>query len=133
MAYTPIFTGFGTAASISFLSRRVGDSLEVWGKWTNGTTTATQASISLGYNGTEGNVTTDTPGNAVVTCGHVTQNQNLAGGLYVNVADAVGYLQFGMSDASNGPEGIGANGNAIFTGSAIQSLRAVVKIAGWEA
>lgn len=59
-AYTPTFTGFGTPTGVSFFSRRVGDSLEVHGYFTAGTTTATQAQITLGYNGGSANVTIDT-------------------------------------------------------------------------
>lgn len=59
VSYTPTFTGFGTVTGISFRSRRVGDSLEVMGTATTGTTTATQAQMTLGFNGVNGNVVVD--------------------------------------------------------------------------
>lgn len=45
--YTPSFTGFGTVSAVSAKYRRVGDSVEVIGRFTAGTTAATTASISL--------------------------------------------------------------------------------------
>lgn len=59
-SYTPSFTGFGTATSISGYSRRVGDGLQVKVSFVSGTATATQARISLGYGGVDSNVTVDT-------------------------------------------------------------------------
>lgn len=59
VAYTPTFTGFGTPTNVAFFSRRIGDSLEVKGSFTSGTTTAVTAKITLGYNGVNANVTTD--------------------------------------------------------------------------
>jgi hypothetical protein len=46
-SYTPTITGFGTAATVTFKWRRVGDTLEVFGGWANGTVAASQASITL--------------------------------------------------------------------------------------
>lgn len=46
-SYTPTFTGFGTASNIEFQWRRIGDSVQVKGKFTTGTGTATEARISL--------------------------------------------------------------------------------------
>jgi len=45
--YTPTITGHGTVASVDFKYRRVGDSVEVHGKWTNGTPTAVESQIGL--------------------------------------------------------------------------------------
>lgn len=46
-AYTPTFTGFGTATSVQFQYRRNGSDLEVRGKFTSGTSTATEARVSF--------------------------------------------------------------------------------------
>ncbi len=46
-SYTPTFTGLGTPTSVGFNWRRVGDSIEVQGKFTVGTSTATEARIGL--------------------------------------------------------------------------------------
>ena len=58
VAYTPTFTGVGTASNVSFRSRRVGGNLEVQGYFVTGTVTAANVAISLGYGGVSGNVTT---------------------------------------------------------------------------
>ncbi len=47
VAYTPTFTGFGTATAIEFWWKRVGDSIQIKGKFTAGTLTSTEARISL--------------------------------------------------------------------------------------
>jgi hypothetical protein len=46
-SYTPTISGFGTPTNVSFFFRRVGDSIEIKGDFTSGTTTATAASITL--------------------------------------------------------------------------------------
>lgn len=46
-AYTPTLTGFGTATDVSFYYRRLGDSIEIQGHFISGTSTATQARVSL--------------------------------------------------------------------------------------
>jgi hypothetical protein len=45
--YTPVFTGFGSPTNIEFEWRRVGDTLHVRGRFQSGTTTATEARLSL--------------------------------------------------------------------------------------
>lgn len=59
VAYTPTFTGYGTVSGVSIFSRRVGDELEIFGKFTAGTSTATEARMTIGYNGTSANVSSD--------------------------------------------------------------------------
>ena len=46
-SYTPTFTGFGTATNVEFQYRRVGSDLEIRGKFTSGTPTATEARITF--------------------------------------------------------------------------------------
>ena len=60
VAYTPTFTGYGTPTAVTFYSRRVGDSLQVHGTFTSGTSTSVQNYIGLGFNGASGNVVVDT-------------------------------------------------------------------------
>ncbi len=47
LAYTPTFTGYGTATFVAFSYRQVGGSIEVRGRFTTGTNTATTALVSL--------------------------------------------------------------------------------------
>jgi hypothetical protein len=58
--YTPTFTGFGTPTNVKFYSRRVGGSLEVKGRFNPGSSTPTEARITVGHNGVDSNVTIDT-------------------------------------------------------------------------
>jgi hypothetical protein len=46
-AYTPAFNGFGTPTPITMFWRRVGDSVEIKGKFTCGTSTGVQAQVGL--------------------------------------------------------------------------------------
>jgi hypothetical protein len=46
-SYTPTFTGFGTPTGVEFEYRQVGENYEIRGKFVAGTTTATEARISL--------------------------------------------------------------------------------------
>ena len=45
--YTPTISAFGTTTNTNFFWRRVGDSIDIKGSFTSGTSTASQASISL--------------------------------------------------------------------------------------
>jgi len=49
-AYTPTFTGFGTPSAVSINWRQVAGSIEIQGFFTTGTTTATEARVSLPLN-----------------------------------------------------------------------------------
>ena len=61
VAYSPTISGFGTIGYLQFQSRRVGSSLEIYGMFQAGTIPATTyGSITLGFNGGNGNVVLDT-------------------------------------------------------------------------
>lgn len=60
VSYTPTYTNLGTVTNIQARSRRVGDSLQIMGSFTTGTPAGATCSISLGFNGTSGNVTVST-------------------------------------------------------------------------
>lgn len=72
-SYTPTLGGFGTPTSVNFIYRRVGDSLQIRGRFTAGTLTAATASISL-PNGLSTADTTRIPG--TTTVGDYTRNIN---------------------------------------------------------
>lgn len=55
-SYTPVFTGFGTVSSATAFWRRVGDTLEVRGKFVSGTSTGATAYIGIP---TTGSITID--------------------------------------------------------------------------
>lgn len=60
VAYTPTFTNFGTVSNVKIWSARDGDHLLVHGTFTAGTVVGSTATMTLGYNGASGNVSTDT-------------------------------------------------------------------------
>lgn len=93
VAYTPTFgAGFGTVAVSAFYSRRVGDSLEVKGKWTNGTVAANTASISVGYGGGNANVTIDTTKVSI---------NSIIGSAQTSLASTTQFAVFPIAPASN--------------------------------
>lgn len=132
VAYTPAFTGFGTVSGVEFFSRRVGDTLQVKGKFTSGTSTAVEARVNLGFDGVAGGLTTSST--------KIPSGVSLAGSWGVSGAAAatptilaersVAYMTFGVQDASN--SGLTKrNGSTIITSGQSISLFAEFPIQGW--
>lgn len=133
VTYTPTFTGFGTAASVSFWSRRVGDTLEIEGVFSAGTPTATEARVTLGYNGTNANVTSDaTKVASIRLAGNWATDNSSLGQNYLSVLieSAVGYITFGYQSAS-GASLTKLNGSSVASAGSIISVRASIPITGW--
>lgn len=131
VAYTPTFTGYGTATGVEFWSRRVGDSLEIQGRFTCGTTTATEARITLGFNGTNSNVTSSsTKITSIREVGGGTLATAISGvAFYPLIESNVGYLTVGIQTASSA--GLSKSlGTGVSTGVTL-SINATVPIAGW--
>lgn len=131
VAYTPTFTGFGTAASVNFVSWREGAYLCVEGKFTTGTCTATEARISLGFGGGNSNVTSLSTLASPQLCGYQAgpaSGTSVAG--TVLIEPSVSYLTLGFTSVSS--TGLTKlNGNS-FTNASAMSLFARVPIAGWS-
>lgn len=141
MAYTPTFTGFGTATSIQFYSRRVGDTLEVKGLYVVGTTTGVANKITLGFNGVNGGIFIDPAKaflNTLVGAATAAANSATLFGWTVlggNNGASTDYVQLGVqSSTTNGANG-GVLGNALglANGSSSVELFFSVPIAGWGA
>lgn len=131
VSYSPTFTGFGTVASSAFYSRRVGDKLEVRGRLVAGTTTATEARISLGYNGANNNVTIGSNVNTTEVVGPGYYDINASIGIAVLAEPSVAYLTFGIQDGTHsGLTKVNAN-VLVGTGSGM-SFFASVPIVGWS-
>lgn len=131
VAYTPIFTGFGTVSGVAIYSRRVGDTLEIRGKFVGGTSTATEARLSLGFNGVEGSLT--------IASTKVPTGTSIAGAAGQSVSTveqkalcepSVGYLTFGII---NGGAGVLSkqNGNFVLSSGNTLSIMVSVPITGW--
>jgi hypothetical protein len=126
VAYTPTFTGFGTPTAVGFEYRRVGSNIEIRGKFTTGTNTATEARISFPFTSAD---TTLIP--SIQAVGYVGQGQSAAGFTQVLIEPSVSYITFSyQSVASNGLTK--QNGNNVFSSSAPQSVFAEFPIQGWS-
>jgi hypothetical protein len=128
VAYTPTFTGFGTVTGVAVWSRRVGGNLEIRGSFASGTATATEARITLGFNGTNANITSSST---------LLDGNNLAGSMVISVATGamiatlikqnVGYINYSLQSAS--AAGLTAqNGNVLFASGTTASFYASIAV-----
>lgn len=130
-AYTPTFSGFGTATSIEFYWRRVGDSAEILGKFTTGTATASEGRVGLPNGLTVDGVKVA----SIRAVGVLTRGANSTTTIWSMLAEpSVTYLTFGAYSAGTA---VGSspltkqNGNNLGN-SETETVRAVVPIAGWS-
>lgn len=131
-SYTPTFTGFGTTTGVSFLSRRVGDSLQVRGKFTAGTTTATTAQVTVGLGSASATIdTTKVPTSSVV--GVVTQNGNGSsyyGAYALAPSSNQTYVNMGAQGSTQAAQTT-INGN-FWSSSTVLQMDFTVPISGWQ-
>ena len=135
VAYTPTVVGFGTITGSSFFSRRMGDSLEVKGTFTAGTPSASTATVTIGYNGTNPNVTIDPT--KIVSSGN-----ELAGAAAAGAVGSGSYTTLIVStDTGNvyfGVQATATAGTAAQAGTGLISIGAVFSfywkgpISGWS-
>jgi hypothetical protein len=129
-SYTPTFTGWGTATSIAFWWRRVGDSIQIQGKFTCGTPTGVEARVSL-----PSGLTSDST--KIPAIRHV---GTLARGLSSADSDRTVLIESGVTYMTFGVVGTSAalnpltkqNGNNLSSGAEDQSVEAMFPISGWE-
>lgn len=124
-SYTPTFTGFGTVSTQSFRYRRVGASLEIEGRFTSGTPTATEARITLptGLTSASDYVTLEIAGKSAANV----SNQSLIS----LIEPSITYLTFGIANSTN-TELVKLNATAFSGAGSLLSIRASVRIAGWS-
>jgi len=129
VAYTPVCTGLGTPTGLNFRSRRNGGNLEVIGGGTSGTSTAVEGRITLGFNGTSGNVTSASWLPTLTPVGLLGLSLANAAGYRAYIEPSVGYLTFGA-------EAIGGltkeTGSGIFGTGRTFALQVSVPIDGWS-
>lgn len=131
--YTPTFTGFGTVSVQSFWYRRVGDSYEIQGKFTSGTSTATQAQITLPSG------TIDSTKVPAIRAGGTYflggSSVSFKGGS-VLVTGGNAFINLGQSNTFSGSSVdplVAENGNNISTSGNIISISVTVPITGFTA
>jgi len=135
MAYTPTFTGFGTPSSVNFTSWRDGAVLKIQGTFVNGTPTATEGRITLGYKGVSANVTSKSTLPSLMLVGSWADNGSSSTTDFRNrsvmVETSKTYLVFGAHNSTTSglnkqnSNGVSGTGHTI-------SLYAEVPIEGWE-
>lgn len=126
--YTPTYTGFGTVSATSMWWRRVGDTLQVRGNFTSGTTTGVEARISL----PTGLTSDATKVPAIQVAGFLVYNA-AAGALTTTLIESnVSYMTFGIQQVGNA--GLTKVVGSTVTGAGnILSIRFECPISGWGA
>lgn len=137
VAYTPTFAGLGTVTGVQVYSWREGPNLFVRGQFVAGTTTGVTASMSLGFNGANGNVTIagTTAINTITVVGMGVTSVASSPTLTILAATGATVLNFGLIN----PAGAGANsatlaqtGSGSITSNGTVEFFAQVPIAGWS-
>ena len=129
VAYTPVFTGFGTVTAIEVTSHREGAFLVLNGKFTPGTVTAVEARMTIGFNGVSGSVTS-TAIPSIRIAGHATFGLASAVSPEILIEPSVNYVTFGQQGTSNA--GLTKlNGTPL--GTTISFTNVLIPIVGWTA
>lgn len=127
--YTPVFTGFGTVTDVEIYSWREGSNLVVSGNFTTGTTTATEARLSLGFNGIEGGLTTQSfP--SIKAAGTMFFPTAAAAIGTILSEPSVSYVTFGTQNASS--SGLTKQNGNTYGSSSKFTLNFKVPILGWS-
>lgn len=130
ISYTPTFTGFGTATLVDFYYRRVGDSMEVQGRFLSGTNSAVTALVSLpsGFTVDTTKLTANSTVQAVGTMVSDTASNNSPYSVIVGPGGFTTAMGFGRLQAS-----LTALVGTSFVNSSSLSVFARFPIAGWDA
>ena len=133
-SYTPTLTGFGTIATSGFKFKKIGDSVHIIGYWTNGTTTATLASITL-PTGLRIDTTKLNRGNTTAASGHIvgnyTTNTGADNGFMVTATATNATLVYFADQFNAANQQVPANGSAIALSSQLMSMWLTVPILGF--
>jgi hypothetical protein len=124
-AYTPTFTGFGTAASVNFTYTQLGNLLIIQGKFTTGTCTAVEARVSLPSGYTSASTLPTLTG--VGTWGGYSAVSGSTA--VVLVEPSVTYMTFGVQDSSH--SGLSkVLGTGLISNASSMSITAIIPIQG---
>lgn len=131
-AYTPTFTGFGTAASIDFKHRRIGSDLLVTGRFVAGTPTAVEPRISLpsGLTSASSSIlpaTLSLAGTTTTTGSSATFFEEK-----VLIEPSTTYMVFGKQSSTTGGATKSASASADFATGATVFVNARIPIDGWQ-
>ena len=96
VSYTPTFTGFGTVSTQSFWWRRYGDSVQIHGRFTSGTSTAVEARVSLPSGLTSDSLKLNGTLQTLGALGNSSGASTTYFGQYVLIEPSVNYMTFGI-------------------------------------
>ena len=130
VAWTPTFTGLGTVTGITAYSWRIGGVLFFEVRGVTGTTQATEARMSLGFNGVDGNVTSASNYPTLQVVGNM-QNASNTGNYPVLIEASKTYVTFGIQTPGVNAGLVKRNGDTISGNTATFSLFGAVRIQGW--
>ena len=129
-AYTPTTQGFGTIANVDVRSRRVGGSLEVFGRFNAGTPTASEARIYFPSGLTE------KTGIVPTIVGHAFRNESLANTekIITVISSGSNYITMGTPHKSSAQDPLGSrNGDNLVASGQVISFSFTVPIENWSA
>lgn len=136
ITYTPTFTGFGTATSVDFKWKREGSDLLLQGYFSAGTSTATQARVSLPTGLTGDSAIQSSAKNHWGTYVREVSGSTInKGGIILPVASQ-NYINFGpvtvFGADTTSTSLTAANGDSISGSGQLISISARIPIAGWS-
>jgi hypothetical protein len=132
-AYTPTFNGFGTVTTQAFFWRRVGDSVQISGKFTAATTVAALAYVTM----PSGIVSDSTKVPALKSAGFYYRGGSSVAskGGPVLIGSNVQYITFGQDNTFSGTSVdplLEMNGNNLGASGDVVTVDATVPISGWS-
>lgn len=125
IAYTPTFTGFGTPTNVNFIYVRRGTKIFIQGKFTSGTSTATEARISL-----PSGLTSDASIGTLQTCGRGSRDIATSNDVTILMEPSVSYVTFGTQGAT--APLTKQNGTAILSSGQNLSFQCELPISTWS-
>lgn len=126
-SYTPTLVGFGTTTNVEFRYRRSGTNIEIMGKYTAGTNTATEARIPLPSSTTSADSSTIP---SIRQCGTFVYATNSASFSNALIEPSVTYITLGVQSSSQ--SGLTkVNGNT-YANSVAYAVWASLPVSGWQ-
>lgn len=129
VAYTPIFTGFGTVTTSNISYSRRGDKVYIAGNFTSGTPTGVPAQVSF-----PPGISPDSSLPVAFVVGHGNRNYSVSAANSFSILSGSGatglYFSFESVSGTN-PQGA-QNGNSIVGAGDVISFFAEVKVQGWS-
>lgn len=131
-SYSPTITGAGTPTNVNLLWRRVGDSYQIQGTFTTGTTTGVLASVSLPNSATLATQTiTNTTANAGPMVGvYANEPTKQAGSIVTATGTSSSVVYFSNGWGGTQPTLTAANANSCWSSNTVVSVNFTVQIAG---